>query len=115
MEIEKRPGLVRAGAYVVVDLEDRRSGMNGVVGKILFSYPKDGAGVLYASMWDLVGNRDVQDGKASGFGYDKESAAINGMRFGASGREFVLDCRARGMDVAHEQFATHGYSLVRVV
>src|SRR5271157_1905018 len=112
MEIERRPGLVRAGAYVIVDLEDRKSGVSGVVGKILFSYPKDDAGVLYASMY-FTGNYGVQDGKASGFGYDKESTAINGMRFGASGREFVLDCRARGMDVVREQFATHGYSLVR--
>ena len=73
MDIEKRPGLVRAGAYVIVDMEDRKGGLNGIAGKILFLYRKDGAGILYVNMWDFVGNRDVQEGKASGFGYDKES------------------------------------------
>ena len=115
MDIEKRPGLVRAGAYVIVDMEDRKAGLNGIAGKILFLYPKDGAGILYVNMWDFVGNRDVQEGKASGFGYDKESTAISGMRFGAPGREFVLDCRARGMDIACDQFVARGYSPVRVV
>lgn len=38
MDIEKRPGLVRAGAYVIVDMEDRKAGLNGIAGKILFLY-----------------------------------------------------------------------------
>lgn len=110
--IEKRPALNRAGAYVILDEQTGK-----FCGKILFAYPSDGAGKLYAAMWDFTPTtgRDVQNGYATGCGYDKQSAAIDGMKFGAGDREFTLDCDATGLDDARAQFAAHGYILQWVV
>lgn len=113
--IEDTPALNRAGAYVIVDLHpsDPR---NPIAGKILFAYPKDGAGILRASMWDFTNyEREVQNGRATGYGYDKKSAAISGMKFGKGDREFILECDGTGIQDAEKQFAAHGYLLRWVV
>jgi hypothetical protein len=107
--IEDRPALNRAGAYVILD--ERNNGK--FAGKILVAYSRDGAGKLYAALWDFTPEkgRDVQNG----YGYDKLSAAISGMQFGTGDREFILDCDRQGIGVAHAQFAEHGYILQWVV
>lgn len=110
--IEDRPALTRAGVYVIHDMSTGKFS-----GKILFAYPKDGAGKLYASMWDFTpeAGRDVQNGYATGYGYDKTSAAIDGMTFGTGNQEFKLDCDGTGMETVREQFRQHGYILQWVV
>jgi len=113
--IEDTPALNRAGAYVIIDA-DRKTGDLPIAGKILFAYPRDGAGILRASMWDFTNHeRDVQDGHVSGYGYDKKSAAISGMKFGKGDREFRLKCDGTGMQDVEAQFAAHGYLLQWVV
>lgn len=107
IEVEMRPGPSRAGVYVITD------GGN-VVGKIIYAYPRDGAGILYAALWDWSGkevSRDIQHGRATGCGYDKKSECIDGMRFGTGDQEFTLDCPGTGMSVAEAQFRAHGYNL----
>ena len=42
--IEDTPALNRAGAYVIIDA-DRKTGDLPIAGKILFAYPRDGAGM----------------------------------------------------------------------
>ena len=110
MDIEKRPGPNRTGVYVIVD---DRTGQ--IAGKIIYAYPNDGAGTLYASLWDWSnpgkGYRSIQDGRANGCGYDKQSACLDDMVFGHDDRQFVLDCPGNGMSVATEQFKKHGYTL----
>lgn len=113
--IEETPALNRAGAYVIVDLHPNDP-CNPIAGKILFAYPRDGAGILRVSMWDFTNReREVQDGHVSGYGYDKKSAAISGMKFGKGDREFRLKCDGTGMQDAEAQFAAHGYLLQWVV
>ena len=111
--IEDSPALNRAGAYIVLDAQNG----NKVAGKILVAYPKDGAGVLRAALWDWTPaeSRDVQNGRATGYGYDKLSAAIDGMTFGTGDREFTLDCDGTGIESARAQFEAHGYILQWVV
>ena len=55
-------------AYVVMDTE------NNLVAKVSVKYPKDGAGRLTAFI-HLIGT-ETQVGTASGYGYDKRTAAI---------------------------------------
>ena len=111
-KIEERPALNRAGVYVIHDMKTGK-----YAGKILFAYPKDGAGILYVSLWDFTPERgrDVQNGRATGYGYDKQSAALDSMRFGNHDQEFTLNCDSTGMESAREQFAVHGYILQWVI
>ena len=115
--IEKTPAFQRAGVYVILDAQEGK--INTMSGKLLVAYPKDGAGILRASLWDFtpINGRDVQNGRATGYGYDKLSAAIDGMKFGSpsEGREFTLDCDGTGFESAAAQFAAHGYILQWVV
>ncbi len=106
--IEDRPALNRAGVYAI---HDQSTGK--FAGKILFAHPKDGTGKLYVSMWDFtpVAGREVQNGYATGYGYDKQSAALDGMTFGTANQEFTRDCDGTGMETVREQFAAHGYTL----
>lgn len=75
--IEDVPALNRAGAYVIHDMSTGK-----FAGKILVAYPKDGAGMLRAALWDFTPEhgRDVQNGHANGYGYDK--SARKGLRRG---------------------------------
>ena len=114
MHIEKRPGPARTGVYVVIDETTGK-----YCGKIIYAFSKDGAGIVYASMWDWTnqksGGRDIQNGRATGCGYDKQSAAIDSMKFGTGDREFTLDCDSSGMSTAIEQFKKNGYLLQWVI
>ena len=112
-DIEERPALNRAGVYVVLDEKTGK-----FAGKILFAWPASaGDGILYAAMWDFTPerSRDVQNGRATGGGYNKESAALDGMVFGTGDREFKLDCDGTGMNAVTAQFKEHGYILQWVV
>lgn len=114
MNIDKRPGPARTGVYIVIDEITGK-----YCGKIIYAYPKDGAGILYASLWDWTdqksGGRDIQNGRATGYGYDKQSAAIDGFKFGTDDREFILDCDGTGMNTAIDQFKKKGYLLQWVI
>lgn len=59
----------QVSAYTVMCSET-----NELIAKIALKYPKDGAGRLICYM-HIIGN-DVQIGTASGYGYDKKTAAI---------------------------------------
>lgn len=64
----------RAAAYII--LKDGK-----FEGKIKVAYPKDGAGILRVFLWDF--ENELQIGSAGGFGYDKLSAALAGLKFKA--------------------------------
>ena len=106
-DIEKGPALNRAGAYVIHDMSTGK-----FAGKILVAYPKDGAGMLRAALWDFTPEhgRDVQNGHANGYGYDKLGAALDSMRFGTGNQLFVID-GDQGIESIREQFSKHGYIL----
>ena len=108
-EIERGPAFERVSVYVIVDKTDAR-----VVGKILFELPRDGAGRMRVAMWDWSNpqmSRDIQESKSRGFGCERKSKLIHGMKFGFAEREFTLNCDGTGMDRAVEQFDQHGYTL----
>ena len=112
-DIETRPAFQHAGVYVI---HDKTTGK--YAGKILFAWPKSaGDGILYAALWDFTPekSRDVQNGHAAGGGYNKESAALDGMMFGTGNQEFKLDCDGTGMNSVEKQFDDHGYKLQWVI
>lgn len=77
MYITDRPAL--KNARVVAILKDGK-----IVGKILGAFSTQGQGRLYVSLWDWTedgGHPGVQEGSAKGYGYDKFSAALTGMKF----------------------------------
>lgn len=79
-EAERSPAWERAGAYAIMRGAD-------YAGKILCKYPKDGMGPLTVFLWDWTGEevegaREIQIGRASGCGYDKLAAALDGLKFG---------------------------------
>lgn len=59
----------QVSSFVILDAETKN-----VIAKIALKYPKDGAGRLSCYM-HIVGT-EVQIGTASGYGYDKRTAAI---------------------------------------
>lgn len=59
----------QVSSFVILDTETKN-----VIAKIALKYPKDGAGRLSCYM-HIVGT-EVQIGTASGYGYDKRTAAI---------------------------------------
>ncbi len=71
----------RCSAYVILDPSKKEE--NLYVGKILVSYPKDGMGNLKVNVFDWTGDdSQVHYGSASGYGYDKLSAALHNIPFG---------------------------------
>ena len=110
IHIEKRAALIRAGAYVIFGL----SNTPHFAGKILIAFPKYGDGILRAALWDFTNRRDVQNGKCDGFGCDKTSEALDGMKFGYGDREFTIK-GGTGMSEVERQFAERGFMLQWVV
>ena len=89
----------RAGAKII--LKDGE-----YVGKINIAFPKDGAGLLRVFLWDF-GN-EIQMGTAGGFGYDKITAALRGMKF----RELVFQDHPENYEI---QLKNAGYYLITVL
>lgn len=84
IKAENSPAWARASAYVIIapkaslapgSLDNSRN-----FGKIKVLHPADGAGPLRVFVWDCKGT-DLQMGTASGYGYDKLSAALQGIVF----------------------------------
>lgn len=75
---EKSPAWNRVAAYVI--LAPMRAGHKINYGKIKVLYPAAGEGPLKVFVWDCT-YHDVQMGQASGYGYDKLSAALQGIKF----------------------------------
>ena len=76
------------------------------VGKIQVAYPKDGAGTLRAFLWDF--GSEVQMGTAGGYGYDKLSAALQGMTF----QGLVLQDHPENWE---RQLRSAGYEVITVL
>ena len=87
------------------------------VGKFLVAYPRDGAGILRAGLIvfsDLTENplsncNLSKTGKASGFGYDKETAALLNVL-----RQFGHDVKDNGQGV-ETVFESFGITAIRIV
>ena len=73
-KVEDGPAWDRASAYVILS-PDHKS-----YGKIKIARPLDGMGPLHVFVWDCKGT-GLQYGKASGCGYDKLAAALDGLTF----------------------------------
>lgn len=85
-------------------------------GRIVISYPQDGAGRLYAIAWlpDRNGQAVRHCGSATGYGYDKATAAMGGAAFydlQAGEMKALVD---QGYDFRH-QLETAGYSVIQAV
>lgn len=89
----------RAGAYII--LKDGK-----FTGKIKVSYPKDGAGTLKVFLWDF--ENELQIGSASGYGYDKLSAALEGMKF----KDIVLTDHPQNWT---RQLESAGYEIIQAI
>ena len=87
------------------------------VGRFLVSYPKDGAGILRAGLLVFPGltenplsNCDFSKvGKAVGFGYDKETAALLDVL-----RQFGHDVKDNGQGV-ESVFKGFGITAIRII
>lgn len=84
------------------------------VGKFLVAYPKDGAARLRAALCvftdSTLSNCDFsKTGKASGFGYDKETAALLDVL-----RQFGHDVKDDGQGV-ESVFEDFGITAIRIV
>ena len=53
-----------------------------VAGRLVVAYPRDGAGIVYATLWDWTGEKStVQTGRAGGYEYCKVSSILSQMTF----------------------------------
>jgi hypothetical protein len=69
----EKGALARVTAYCIISPDGSGTG------KILITHAQ-GTGSVNAFVWDTEGN-GLQHGKASGYGYDKVSAALQGIKF----------------------------------
>lgn len=72
-KVENSPALRNAGAKVIINPA------GDVCGTIKIAHPADGAGKLTVILHEHGYNAQI--GTASGYGYDKVSAALQGMTF----------------------------------
>jgi len=92
-----RPGCTRARAIAIL-----KGGK--LVAKVVASYPADGAGRLYADLFDWT-DRDggivVWHGTAGGYGYDKLAGALDGATLGGVelGTNWEHNLRDAGFEV----------------
>lgn len=101
---ETSPAWNRVSAYVIMKGED-------LAGKILVKHPKDGIGPLEVFVWDWTDPQraaPIQYRRASGCGYDKLAAALDGIEFG----DILFDNHPTDWK---EQLREKGYSLVFVI
>lgn len=75
-KITESPAFNRVGAYVIINPK------GDICGTIKILYPADGAGTMKVVLHEH--GYGPQIGRASGYGYDKLSAALEGMVFGQS-------------------------------
>lgn len=109
-DIFKQAGPSRTSVWVII-----RDGK--VVGRIITAWPNDGAGRVKVAVtaWDgVLKDYNVMLGQASGYGYDKESAAIQDA-FDRHGFKTGQNLSGRGMSTVQEYFAGLGYQLERVL
>jgi len=95
-KVTEGPAFQRVSAYVILNSKGEISGT------VKIQFPKDGAGKLTAILHEH-GN-EPQIGTASGYGYDKQSAALSGGTFGSvtladSGRDWTDQLRDGGYTV----------------
>ena len=109
-DIFKQAGPSRASVWVMLQ--------NGkVAGRIITAWPNDGAGRVKVSVmaWDgVLKDYNAMLGQAGGYGYDKESAAIQDA-FDRHGFKTGRDISGRGMDAVRDWFAGEGYELQQVL
>ena len=100
----------RAGVKIVIHPDKP-----GKFAKILTAYPRDGAGKLTVYIHDFFGDygSDVQTGTASGYGYDKFTAAIQGLHI--DGIEMTDHCATNAESAAWLQAYINAESKERVV
>lgn len=73
--LERDAAFTRVSAFIIL-----KGGEH--VGTVKISFPRDGAGTLKAYCEDFSGETPVRSiGKASGYGYDKRTAAMSGQTF----------------------------------
>jgi hypothetical protein len=108
--MENRTARVRA--YVIVNPANPDH-----AGRIVISYPKDGAGRVHAIAWlpDADGHSSVRHhGSASGYGYDKATAAMGGAEFDNLKTGGISKLVDQGHDFRH-QLEAAGYLVFQAV
>jgi hypothetical protein len=81
-------GPKRTGAWVILggagglDIGLDIGAESRVAGRLVVAYPRDGAGVACATLWDWTGEKSaVQTGRAGGGSYCKVSSILSRMTF----------------------------------
>lgn len=95
-KITESPAFNRVSAYVILNPAGE------ICGTVKIQFPKDGAGKLTAILHEH--GKEPQIGTASGYGYDKKSAALSGGKFGNvtltdSGRDWTNQLQDAGYTV----------------
>jgi len=107
----------RVSAYVVIP--NVGSARVTCYGRIVISYPADGAGRLYAIAWlpGALGDQSTMfrhHGHATGYGYDKASAAMSGATYFDIVAGETRKLADQGYDF-RRKLETVGYTVIRAV
>lgn len=109
---EKSPAWNRVSAYVIIAPGACNTTPTGFysksIGKIKVIHPADGMGILKVFAWDCSGNNGLQIGQASGCGYDKLSAAMEGLKFD----DIVFTDHPKNWEM---QLREAGYTIVQAI